>query len=93
MNPRTLPTLATVLFVAIVVMVDVNVVVVGDNLDLYSSTFEMSRLFTAELKFVEALRNFSQSGEKYSDMAKIFYDDVYKNYNPGRKMFSNWTEM
>ena len=64
-----------------------TVVVVGDNSDLYSSTFEMSRLFSAELKFVEALKKFSHSGEKFSDVAKIFFDDVYGNFNPGKNIF------
>jgi hypothetical protein len=47
------------------------VVVVGDNLDLYSSTYEMSRLQLAELKFVEALKTFSESDEKFSDEVQI----------------------
>ena len=87
MIQRPFSLFVTFLSVATVVVV-INVdAVVGDNSDLYSSTFEMSRLFSAELKFVEALKVFSQSGEKFSDVAKIFFDDVYGNFNPGKKHF------
>ena len=75
---------ATFLSVATVVVV-INVdAVVGDNSDVYSSTFEMSRLLTAEIKFVEALKTFAESNATFSDVVKTFYDRVYANFNPGK---------
>lgn len=55
-----------------------------DDNDLYSSTFEMSRLLTAEIKFVEALKTFAESNATFSDVVKTFYDRVYANFNPGK---------
>ena len=63
------------------------VIIKSDNNDLYSSTYEMSRLFTAELQFVDALKNYSESKEKFSDVVNTFLQSVYSGFNPGNFFF------
>ncbi len=59
-------------------------VVYGDTEDLYSSTYQMSRLLSAEIKFVEALKSYAESTEPYSEQIKKFVTDVYADYKPGK---------
>ena len=63
------------------------VTIKSDNNDLYSSTYEMSRLFTAELQFVDALKSYSESKEKFSDVVNTFLQSVYTGFNPGNFLF------
>ena len=63
------------------------VTIKSDNNDLYSSTYEMSRLFTAELQFVDALKSYSESKEKFSDVVNTFLQSVYSGFNPGNFLF------
>jgi hypothetical protein len=59
-------------------------VVNGDTEDLYSSTYQMSRLLSAEIQFVEALKSYAESTEPYSEQIKKFVADVYADYKPGK---------
>jgi len=56
----------------------------GDTEDLYSSTYQMSRLFSAEIQFVDALKSYAESTELYSGQVKKFVDNVYNDYKPGK---------
>ena len=58
-------------------------VINGDTEDLYSSTYQMSRLLSAEIQFVDALKSYAESTELYSDQVKKFVTDVYADYKPG----------
>jgi len=74
-------------FLVLLVVSTFVVTIKSDNNDLYSSTYEMSRLFTAELQFVDALKSYSESKEKFSDVVNTFLQSVYSDFNPGNFFF------
>lgn len=50
-----------------------------DNLDLFSSTFDLGRLLTEELKFEETLNEYVSALEDHTRKVKQFRDAVYGN--------------
>ena len=54
-----------------------------DNLDMYSSTFEMGRLFKAEIEFVDAMKVYAETNQTLAKEIKAFVKKVYAGFNPG----------
>ena len=52
-----------------------------DNQDFYSSTFEMGRLFKAEIEFVETMKEYAETNQILATEIREFVAKFYSNFN------------